>query len=115
MNIDHATSLLSPGETAVALLTRGPHLDIRPDGSGSSGNWKITPRDFDKVIIYHELPGPDRPRADIYLADYVDTVTSSDPGRHVVRFQRCSQVGTTTRKWSDFADAGQNPVRYLQA
>jgi hypothetical protein len=72
-------------------------------------------RDLDKVIIYHELPGTHGPKADIYLADFVDIVPSPDPRRHVVRFRGCSQIGTTTRKWSDFAAAGQNPVRYLQA
>ena len=114
MNIDRATSLLKPGETAVALLTRGPHLELRPDGTGSSGNWKMKPRDRDKVIIYRELPGTDEPRADIYVADYVDTVPSPDPSRQVVRFRECKSVGTTDQKWSDFAVAGQNPVRYLQ-
>ena len=74
----------------------------------------MKPRDVDRVIIYRELPGRDGPRADIYLADYVDTVPSPDRDRQVVRFRGCSSVGTTSQKWSDFADAGQNPVRYLK-
>ena len=81
---------------------------------GTSGNWKIRPRDLDKVIIYHELNGVGTPRADIYLADYVDSVQSPEQGRYIIQFQGYTHVGVTDRIWSKFASTSQNPVRYLK-
>ena len=112
--INSALDLLDPGESAVVLFTRGAHLTIDADGSGTSGNWVMSSSHSpDKVIIYCRPPEQLSPHADIYLADFVDTAQSPEPGRRIVRFQAARRVGTTVRNWPDFADTGTGPVRYL--
>jgi hypothetical protein len=114
LSTDLASNLLAPGETAVALFTRGAHLTFARNGPGASGNWVLNPaRDFDRVILYLRRPEQDPPQAEVYVADFVETVESPEPRRYVVRFRNARLVGTTTQSWSAFAECGANPVRYL--
>ena len=114
LNITHALDLLDPGESAIALRTDGRYLKIRnPDGSGSSGNWKISAtRPANKVIIYLQLQN--QVGADIYVANYVDTVGSPDPPRRILYFQDAELIGSTDRNWKTFAETNQNSVRHLR-
>ena len=55
MNIIKAISVLEPGESAVVVFTRGINLKRDADGNGSSGSWKLNPRDLlrvTRIIIY---------------------------------------------------------------
>ena len=117
MNIDHASNLLSPGESAIVLFTREPpgrsddKFHIRPDKSGWSGNWaRIGNYQADKVIIYYRPPSRGPNYGEIFMARYEDTVPSPLPGRYRIRFQGMEQVGTTTQNWPDFAGKGQTPT-----
>jgi hypothetical protein len=116
-DINRAADLLDPGESAIALFTKGLRLvEINSDGSGSSGNWVTNPGHHEtpnKVIIYDRVLGRIPLESHIYLGDYVGAANSPERGRLVIRFQNLTQVGTTNQNWSHFADAGANPVRYL--
>jgi hypothetical protein len=115
--INHASELLSPGESAIVVFTRKMHLVRRnADGSGTSGNWHMNP-DYhdipDKLVIYNR-PSADVPhRNEVYLATYLHAVESGSPGRMIIHFQDIRQAGTTSKSWYDFAETGQGPVRYL--
>ena len=51
--IESIYDVLPSTGTALAVFTRGMHLQIEADGTGQSGNWRIDPnREFDYLIIY---------------------------------------------------------------
>lgn len=116
MIIERASDLLEAGESAIVLFTKDLHLEINADGSGRSGYWRTNP-DYhdtpDKVIIYNRASDEVPLGAEIYVAKYVNAVKSTRPGRCVIEFQEGAPVGTTSRNWAEFAEAGTNPVRYL--
>jgi len=112
----HASDLLHEGESAVAITTDGTRLQIEPDGSGESGNWKVDdsrrPR---KVIIYRTAaPGLDY-AAEVYVADFSRWRPSNEDGRFIIDFLNAERVGVTSEGWKSFASASQNPVRYIDA
>jgi len=52
-----ARKLLRKGETAIAVFTTGTHFYINPDGTGTTGYWKIdSKRKVSRVIIYKREP-----------------------------------------------------------
>lgn len=112
-SIDHASSLLCSGESAIVVFTEGQFLTMNSDGSGMSGKWVMNPdRHIDKLIIYRLIE--EQPRhARVYRANYVDAVQSNSPGRYVIQFKGCEQVGTTSRNWREFADGSTNPIRFV--
>lgn len=108
----NAQSLLKAGQTAVAVFTRGRNLNLNADGTGTTGNWKVRgDLDVDKVIIYHRR---DQYSNEIYLADF-DGVTEAGEGRRTIHFVNASLKDSTEKTWSEFAEASQNPVKYIQA
>lgn len=85
--VHKAQELLSAGEKAIAIFTKGDlfHHDLM--GDGSTGNWKAGEKsleDIDKVIIYHrdKLTG----RNTIYLGGYAGWENSQDEGRKTIHF-----------------------------
>lgn len=112
-----ALDLLAPGESALCILTGGIFLEIKADGSGSSGWWVISPyRKYERVIIYKSSDG--NAKADLYLArpDGVEgpRVGEGDTrDRYLVKFLDAKQAGSTGIPWKEFASAGQNPIRYI--
>src|SRR5438552_14456708 len=99
MNIDRASNLLSPGESAIVLFTREPpgrsddKFHIRPDKSGWSGNWaRIGNYQADKVIIYYRPPWRGPNYGEIFMAEYEDTMPSPEPNRFRVKLRGAEQV-----------------------
>jgi hypothetical protein len=112
-NITKASDLLRVGEVALVLFTRGPLFDLRADGSGSTGNWKLDP-DFrsDRVIIY--LRKGDAATNDVYMGDFESVRHSTERNRLVVTFRNMSRVGATDSNWFQFANGGQSPTQVVE-
>jgi hypothetical protein len=109
-----AEDLLKPGETALAFFTRGPKLEIHADGTGHTGTWVINPnKNTDRVIIYWRRELDSGEENEIYLADRADTIYDPATERYFVHFQAARLVGTTQKKWPEFTEGGQNPVKYV--
>jgi hypothetical protein len=96
------------GCTAIAVFTDGRHLDI--DHISKTGNWRISPkRSFEKVVVYYRCNNVNT----IILGDYIDRSPSPDPKRFIVRFSNAKEAGFTRLSWSEFAETGTNPVKYI--
>ena len=110
---DTAQELLQPGETGLFVLTDGRHFTINPDGSGSTGFWVINPtRQVDRVIVFRQELRDGQRFVELFTARY-DGVVGPEDGRYTVRLLDVQVAGSTARSWQEFADAGQNPVRYV--
>lgn len=107
-----ARELIADGETAVAVYTDGLFLEIKPDGTGSTGNWIVrSDLDVDRVIILRR--GASQVNQ-VYVATFNGlTLDEGDPRRWRIHFTNARLVGRTDNNWREFADAGQNPVRYV--
>ena len=108
-----ARELLARGETVLCLFTRGDDLKMRPDGTGSSGYWKLDPRrEVDGVLIY--LRDDERRDAnELFLADHDGLKGPRRPdGRYLVRLKGIRRAGFTRHDWRRFAQASMSPVRY---
>ncbi len=106
-----AETYLRSGETAVAVFTKGRDFELNKDGTGTTGDWVVRANlDVDKVIIYHrkEETGVN----EIYVADF-DGLSPGIERRHKIHFVNAKLVNNTDQTWYTFADATQNPVRYL--
>ena len=108
-----AEQLLRPNEVGMFLFTRGDDLDIRPDGTGSSGYWRLDARrEVDHVVIYLR----DAERADmneLYLAEFAGLRGPREDGRYLVQLREIQHVGFSRLDWSKFARGSANPVRYI--
>ncbi|MEP6757157.1 MAG: hypothetical protein ABJA67_16755 [Chthonomonadales bacterium] len=119
VQINKATELLSPGESAVVVLTDGRLFQWNSDDTGTSGNWKFNPNGHQivKVIVYYKFEN--QPVSDILIGNFEGTVApqSSDDyktdGRLVIKMSSLQKIGITRVNWKTFADAGANPVRFL--
>jgi len=112
-----AIDFLTPGETAIVLFTDGRNLTIRPDGTGASGNWIINPRrPTDKIIIYRRDTTDTRITNEIFIGQHngVSGPTPGDDRRYIVAFIDLKSAGITDMNWSEFAETGSAPVRYLK-
>jgi hypothetical protein len=111
-----AYEILQPGETAVAIFTRGERFKLKQDGSGSTGNWVISQRrKTDKVIIYKQ--DTERRQHEIYVGLPVEIIDSDEEGRREVIMRNVKLVGTTSNNWNEFTEtkAGNaNPVKYIK-
>ena len=110
--VNNARDLLQEGETAMVIFTRGPQLVKHADGTGTTGNWKMTPRiDVDWLVIYlRKADGSNK----IYRAKPVAVRSSIEDGRSGIEFASLQLMGQTTASWYQFAATQANPVRYLQ-
>src|SRR6187455_2921174 len=110
MTINRAVDLLEPNESALAVFTRGDHLEMYSDGSGSSGNWVIKPnRQLDKFIIYYRHMELVPTQVEVYLADYIDVAPSKEGSRLIVNFKNARRMGTTNSNWYEFVGPGTAP------
>ena len=112
MTIDSMLDMLGAGDTAIVIFTRNRHLFLRPDGTGYTGNWVIDPqRKYARVVIYNRDDGANA-GGDVIVATHVDTRGTEEPGRYAVYFRDVVLRGKTEKDWKEFADTGQNPIRY---
>jgi hypothetical protein len=115
MSLDSVFDVLEAGETAIVIFTRERQLVLRPDGTGYTGNWVVDlRRAYSRVVIYNRDKTEDA-GGDVILATHVSTQASNEAGRCVVHFRDAVRRGRTAISWKEFADTGQNPVRYVEA
>lgn len=115
MTIDSVFNVLSAGDTAIVIFTRNRQLHILPDGTGFTGSWVLNPaRVYSRVVIYNRDDAHDA-GGDVSVAEHVDTRAAEEEGRFTVRFRNAERRGRTERDWKDFANTGQNPIRYVEA
>jgi hypothetical protein len=111
-----ALEAIKPGETAVAIFTRGGRFKLKQDGSGSTGNWVISKtRRINKVIIYKQDTA--RGQHEIYVGVPTEIIDSDEEGRREVRMADVQLVGTTSNNWHEFTEtkAGAvNPIKYIK-
>ncbi len=110
-----ATDLLQPNESAIIILTRGPHLDVsKPDAS--TGWWKLrADAQADRVIICHRPVG--EREGDVYIGDYAGKELRESDMRYRIHLSDCRLMGTSSLPWHEFMDAkpgARGPVRYLR-
>jgi len=109
-----AQEVIGQNQSAVVIFTRGEHFSFDALGNGSTGKWVLDPEtveEVEKVIIYLRRENETTNR--IFLGNYAGLRPASIPKRHIIRFNRLQEVGTTNANWMEFASAGQNPVSYV--
>lgn len=109
-----ANEVISNNQSAIVIFTHGEHFSYDAAGNGSTGKWVVDPEtveEVDKVIIYLRRESESINR--IFLGNYAGSRASDIPKRHIIRFSKLQEVGTTDSNWTEFASAGQNPISYV--
>ena len=107
-----AHDFIQPDEAVMIIFTRGGRFDVNADHTGATGNWVFDPnRKVDRVIIYHRNEGLHTNM--LYIGSFVEAERTSENGRYNIVLAHIQYVGQTDLHWKEFADAGQNPIRYL--
>jgi len=108
-----AQELLQPGQTGMFVHTDGRHFTYNADGSGSTGFWVINPsRQVDRVVVVLDEFRRGKRIVELFTARH-DGVVGPKDGRYTVKLIDVQLAGSTDRTWKEFANAGQNPVRYI--
>jgi hypothetical protein len=109
-----ATQLLRPGEVGLCLFTKGERFEVRDDGSGSTGDWIVSPkRRVDWVIIYR------RDRNDASLNELFKARPAGiersprDATKRVIRLSDIILIGNTDTNWPTFVTTGRGAIRYV--
>ena len=107
--------VLKPGESAVAIFTRGGRFERREDGTGFTGNWMIRgDRKVDKVVIYkRDTKGNEH---EVYVGVPVNIVESDEAGRRRIDMEDIRFIGTTNLNWNEFTETKRgaaNPIKYV--
>jgi hypothetical protein len=110
-----ASQLLRPGETGLFIFTKGDRFELQDDGTGSTGDWIISPtRHVDWVCVYR------RDRHDALLNELFKGKPAGversprDAARHVVHLSDVILMGNTDIKWPVFAATGRGSIRYVR-
>ena len=112
-NFESALELLQPGQTGLCVFTDGRWFKINNDGSGSTGNWKASPRrNVDVVVIYRQEIRDGQRFVELFTGKPIGYDGPKD-GRYVIELSDVRLEGSTVLPWYEFADTGQNPVRYV--
>ncbi len=111
---DTAQELIQPGEVSLFILTDGRNFNIKPDGSGSTGFWRISPtRHRDRVVVYRAKPRNGRHFAELFTARYDGVVGPTEHDKYTVKLLDVKLAGTTYRRWQEFTGIGQTPHKYF--
>ena len=109
-----ATQLLRPGEVGLFIFTKGERFEVRADGSGSTGDWIVSPkRHVDWVVVYR------RDRHDASLNELFQGRPAGmersprDASRWVIRLSDIILVGDTGTNWPAFVATGRGSIRYI--
>ena len=106
-----ARNFIKPGERVIVIFTRGEDLEINPDNTGSTGKWDLNPNhSIDRVIIYHRNESNTNL---LYIATHSGVEHTDLEGKYKIRLNHIQYVGDTGENWTEFAECGANPVRYL--
>src|SRR5882672_9732217 len=91
-----AIALLSPGETALVIFTKGDHLTNNHDGTGSTGWWKIDPKHrVDRIIIYRRA-SKDQADNDLFIGRPNGVEGPNEGRRYLVLLLDFTPAGKTT-------------------
>lgn len=111
-----ASQLLRPGEIGLFIFTKSDRFELRADGSGSTGDWIISPtRRVDWVCIYR------RDRHDASLNELFKGKPAGiersprDATRCVIHLSDVILMGDTDVTWREFAAPGRGSIRYIKA
>jgi hypothetical protein len=107
-----ARDFIKPSESVVVVFTHGLHFVLGDDNTGQTGQWAIDPsRAVDRVILYHR--DDEKNTNTLYIANHAGVKSADREGRYDIQLTHIQYVGTTSTNWVEFADGGQNPIRYL--
>ncbi|MCT7964079.1 hypothetical protein NG791_25710 [Laspinema sp. D1] len=107
-----ARDFIKPNESAVVIFTHGEKFVIHEDNTGLTGEWKISPnRTVERVILYHR--DDEKNTNSLYIGNYAGAEPSTLEGRYNIRLTHLQYIGLTSLNWIEFAEGGQNPIRYL--
>ncbi|MEY3555997.1 MAG: HNH endonuclease [Microcystis aeruginosa LL13-03] len=107
-----ARDFIKPNEKVVVIFTEGKHFVLHDDNTGSTGQWKIDPnREVDRIILYHR--DDENNTNNLYIANHAGAGPADREGRYDIRLTHVQYIGATSVNWVEFAEGGQNPIRYL--
>lgn len=107
-----ARNFVKPDERVIVIFTRGVHLEINSDNTGSTGKWDLNPNhSIDRVIIYRRDDEGDTNL--LYIATHSGVEPTDLEGRYKIHLKHIQYVGVTGENWKEFAECGANPIRYF--
>ena len=96
----------------MAVFTHGHYFVLNDDNTGSTGECKIAQNiPVDRVLIYY--PNDEINTNTLYIANYGVVKPAAREGGYNVQLTHFQYIGTTSSNWMDFAEDGQNLIRYL--
>ncbi len=121
-NINSIYDLVEDNERTVAVFTThdewSSNLEINSNGTGFTGDWVLRRNpSVEYVIIYKRLINKNTVENYIYKGNItsIQGPLSKYIGRsrYIIKFSGLNLCGVTQENWSNFADCGANPVRYI--
>ncbi len=107
-----ARNFIKPNESVIVFLTHSHHLFLQNNQTGLTGEWTINPNFFvDRVIIYYL--NDETNTNTLYIANYAGVEAVDIEGQYNIKLTHVQYIGTTSANWIEFAEGGQNPIRYL--
>jgi len=114
--INTASELIPRGKLALVVFSRWENLELREDGTGWTGYWKIARETkFDKVILYLRENRSGSSFNTVYIADRLSILASEQEGRSIVELVNVRKLGNTDSNWYEFTSRSSNPVRYVRS
>ncbi len=111
---DKAQELLKPGEIGLFFLTDSRYFKHKPDGSGSTGFWRIDPtRHVDLVVVFHKQIRDGQHFAELFIARHEGVVGPREDGKYTVLLRDVKLAGSTDHSWQEFVGIGQKEFRYV--
>jgi len=109
-----AAEIIPHGLVALVVFSRCKNLELRKNGTGWTGFWKIDrEKQFEKVVLYLRNEAYGAEFNTVYLADRISIQSSDKEGRSTVMLANVKNLGRTASNWFQFAEGGPNPVRYV--
>lgn len=106
--------VISPNQRAMVVFSRGSKFEFDIKGNGKTGNWKIDPKNLEKVetvVVY--LRKPNETCGRVFIGNYTGCLPSEETGRHIITFSGLEEICQTESNWFQFAKTGPGPIRYI--